>query len=124
MTELEFHFHTGVEFSAPVSGHTFAPHCLPVEDDAQKLQSYIIHIEPAAVCKQKLNTLLILLLPKNTWTGSVPVGALPVYVFFRLSPSWGVRPLCSPARLLQGAAPAARCRSRQNGGRRYIAVTA
>lgn len=81
MTELEFHFYTGVEFSAPVSGHTFALHCLPVEGDAQKLQSYIIHIEPAAVCKQKLNTLLILLLPKNTWTGSVPVGTLPIHVF-------------------------------------------
>lgn len=48
MTELEFHFHTGVEFSAPVSGHTFALHCLPVEDDAQKLQSYTVRIEPAA----------------------------------------------------------------------------
>ena len=48
MTELEFHFHTGVEFSAPVSGHTFALHCLPVEDDAQKLQSYAVRIEPAA----------------------------------------------------------------------------
>ena len=48
MTELKFHFHTGVEFSAPVSGHTFALHCLPVEDDAQKLQSYTVRIEPAA----------------------------------------------------------------------------
>ena len=47
-TELEFHFHTGVEFSAPVSGHTFALHCLPVEDDAKKLQSYTVRIEPAA----------------------------------------------------------------------------
>lgn len=52
MTELEFHFHTGVEFSAPVSGHTFALHCLPVEDDAQKLQSYTVRIEPAAEYSQ------------------------------------------------------------------------
>ena len=48
MTELEFHFHTGVEFSAPVTGHTFALHCLPMEDDAQKLQSYAVRIDPAA----------------------------------------------------------------------------
>ena len=48
MKELEFHFHAGVEFSAPVNGHTFALHCLPMEDDAQKLQSYAVRIDPAA----------------------------------------------------------------------------
>ena len=48
MTELEFHFHTGVEFSEPISEHTFALHCLPMEDDAQTLQSYAICMEPAA----------------------------------------------------------------------------
>ena len=48
MTELEFHFHAGVAFSSPVHGHTFALHCLPMEDDGQKLQSYAVRIEPAA----------------------------------------------------------------------------
>ena len=48
MKELEFRFHAGVEFSAPVNGHTFALHCLPMEDDAQKLQSYAVRIDPAA----------------------------------------------------------------------------
>lgn len=48
MTELEFYFHTGVEFSAPVSGHTFALHCLPMEDEAQTLQSYAVCLEPGA----------------------------------------------------------------------------
>ena len=48
MTELEFHFHAGVAFSAPVREHVFALHCLPVEDAAQTLQSYAISLEPAA----------------------------------------------------------------------------
>ena len=48
MKELEFHFHAGVTFSSPVHGHTFALHCLPMEDDGQKLQSYAIRLEPAA----------------------------------------------------------------------------
>ena len=48
MTELEFYFHTGVEFSAPVGEHTFALHCLPMEDDAQTLQSYAVCLEPCA----------------------------------------------------------------------------
>ena len=48
MKELEFHFHAGVAFSSPVHGHTFALHCLPMEDDGQKLQSYAVRIEPAA----------------------------------------------------------------------------
>ena len=48
MKELEFHFHAEVAFSAPVSGHTFALHCLPVEDEAQQLQSYAVRIAPAA----------------------------------------------------------------------------
>ena len=47
MTELEFHFHAGVAFSAPVREHVFALHCLPVEDAAQTLQSYAISLEPA-----------------------------------------------------------------------------
>ena len=48
MKELEFHFQAGVEFSAPVREHPFALHCLPMEDEAQKLQSYAIRIEPTA----------------------------------------------------------------------------
>ena len=48
MKELEFHFHAEVTFSAPVSGHTFALHCLPMEDEAQQLQSYAVRMEPAA----------------------------------------------------------------------------
>lgn len=47
MKELEFHFHAKVEFSSPVNGHTVALHCLPMEDDVQKLQSYAIHMEPS-----------------------------------------------------------------------------
>ena len=47
MTELEFYFHTGVEFSAPVREHSFALHCLPMEDDAQTMQSYAVCLEPA-----------------------------------------------------------------------------
>lgn len=48
MTELEFYFRAGVDFSSPVSEHTFALHCLPMEDDAQTLQSYAVRLEPSA----------------------------------------------------------------------------
>ncbi len=47
MTELEFHFETELVFSAPVTEHVFALHCLPVQDEAQRLDAYTVRLEPA-----------------------------------------------------------------------------
>lgn len=48
MTELEFDFQTELTFSAPVAEHVFALHCLPVEDEAQRVQSYGVRLSPTA----------------------------------------------------------------------------
>lgn len=48
MTELEFRFRTEVEFSAPVRQHVFSLHCLPMEDEVQRLEAYTVMLEPAA----------------------------------------------------------------------------
>lgn len=46
MTELEFKFNAQVEFSAPVTGHAFALHCLPVEDEVQSIQAFGVRLAP------------------------------------------------------------------------------
>lgn len=48
MTEWEFQFASGLQFSAPVTEHVFQLHCLPAEDEAQRLESYGIRLDPAA----------------------------------------------------------------------------
>lgn len=48
MTELEFHFRTEVEFSAPVTEHVFALHCLPMQDAVQQTEAYTVRLDPAA----------------------------------------------------------------------------
>lgn len=47
MTELEFEFRTELAFSEPVREHVFSLHCLPREDEEQKIQSYGVMLEPA-----------------------------------------------------------------------------
>ncbi len=46
MTELQFKFWTELTFSVPVSEHQFALHCLPVEDDVQRLEAYSVQLNP------------------------------------------------------------------------------
>lgn len=53
MTELEFKFKTELEFSAPVTEHVFALHCLPIEDEAQAVQAYGVAVEPEANCEMR-----------------------------------------------------------------------
>lgn len=47
MTELEFHFETQLRLSAPVKEQVFALHCLPMEDETQRLEAYQITLDPA-----------------------------------------------------------------------------
>ncbi len=47
MTELEFEFRTELAFSEPVREHVFSLHCLPREDETQRLQAYGILLDPA-----------------------------------------------------------------------------
>ena len=46
MTELEFNFNTAIDFSSAVTDHVFALHCLPIEDQRQKITSFQITLEP------------------------------------------------------------------------------
>ncbi|MGN0708166.1 MAG: transglutaminase domain-containing protein [Faecalibacterium sp.] len=48
MTEWEFQFKAGLRFSAPVIEHVFQLHCLPAEDEVQRLEAYGIRLNPAA----------------------------------------------------------------------------
>lgn len=53
MTELEFKFKTELVFSAPVTEHVFALHCLPIEDEVQTIQSFGVAVEPEAAVEQR-----------------------------------------------------------------------
>lgn len=48
MTQLEFCFKTELNFTAPVTDHVFTLRCLPMPDQAQRLDAWQLWLDPAA----------------------------------------------------------------------------